>query len=107
MTDLRQIDKYEMVSELFEGEFIGDAKCYVDSTLNYNDLTSVITHLDTDPTCPKRTIVFVAGNDISSTSWDLMMRLRHRSGYWKLVIVSKYLLLEIICELDAEQLLDM
>jgi hypothetical protein len=107
VTDLRQIDKYEMVSELFEGEFIGDAKCYVDSILNYSDLTSVVTHLDTDPTRPKRAVVFVAGDDISSTSWDLMMRLRHSSGYWRLVIVSKYLLLEMISELEAGHLLEM
>jgi hypothetical protein len=107
VTDLRQVDKYEMVSELFEGEFIGDAKCYVDSTLNYSDLTSVVTHLDTDPTRPKRAVVFVAGDDISSTSWDLMMRLRHSSGYWRLVIVSKYLLLEMVSELDAGHLLEM
>jgi hypothetical protein len=107
VTDLRGIGKYELMTELFRGEFIGDAKCYVDSALEYEKLTSVITHLETDSTKPRKAVVFVAGDDISSTSWDLMIRLRDQWGYWRLAIVPKYLLLEMISELDAIRLLDM
>lgn len=107
VTDLREIDKYEVMTELFEGDFIADAKCYVDSSLEYDKLTSVIAHLDTDPTEPKRAVAFVAGDNIGSTSWDLAMRLRDRWGFWRLAIIPKYLLLEMISELDAAHLLDM
>lgn len=107
VTDLRAVDKYGIMSELLEGDFIGDAKCYVESTLNYDALKSVNAHLNTDPTDPQKAIVFVAGNDVSATAWDFVFKLKDRSGTWKITIIPKYLLLEMINELDALSLLEM
>jgi hypothetical protein len=105
--DFIPINKFEFFNQVFRGESIGDAKCYVHSTLSYDDVSTINGHIDIDPKGAKSAIVFVAGNEISSTAWNFVSRLRQNSGYWKIMIIPKYLILELISELRAEQLLDM
>jgi len=106
VTDLRAVDKYEVMNDFFSGQFIGDAKCYVKSKLSYDDIVAHHAHLDVDPTHPRRGIIFVASDDIASTAWNFVMQLRQRYGYWRMIIIRKYELLEMISELNATHLLD-
>jgi hypothetical protein len=106
-TDLRPINKYEMMNQLFAGNLIGDAKCYISSSLAYDDVREVNFHLDVDPTKPAAAMISVAGDSIVSTAWNAAMELRQRYGFWRIIIITKYLLLEIIYKLGAVYLLDM
>jgi hypothetical protein len=105
-TDLCPINKFEMINQVFKGNAIGDAKCYRVAELTYDHISTINLHLDKDRTSTMA-IVFVANDKISSTAWDTVIDLRKPDGTWKIIILPKYLLLEMINALDALKLLDM
>lgn len=105
-TDLRPISKLEMMNQLIRGNSIGDAKCHRESTLTYKHIATVNLHLDKDPVA-NTAVIYVANDNIASTAWDTVMDLRKRDGTWKIIILPKYLLLELITTLEATHLLDM
>lgn len=105
--DLRPISKFELMNQLFSGNATGDAKCYPKSTLSYDDVVKVNYHLDSDPTGATMAVIYVSGDDIASTAWNAMMELRQPNSNWKVLILPKYLLLELVSALEATHLLDM
>ena len=105
-TDLRPISKLEMMNQLIRGNSIGDAKCHRESTLTYKHIATVNLHLDKDPTADTA-VIYVANDNIASTAWDTVMDLRKQDGTWKMIILPKYFLLELITALEATHLLDM
>jgi hypothetical protein len=107
VADLRPIDKFELMNQVFAGNATGDAKCYPKSTLSYNDVITVNYHLDSDPSGAKMAIIYVAGDEIASTAWNAMMELKQPAGSWKVIILPKYLLLELINAMEATHLLNM
>jgi hypothetical protein len=106
VADLRPIDKYRLMNQVFAGNATGDAKCYPKSALSYDDVIKVNYHLDSDPTEATMAIIYLAGDDVASTAWSAMMKLRQTNGAWKVIILPKYLLLELIDALEATHLLD-
>jgi len=105
-TDLRPINKFVLMNQVFSGNAIGDAKCHRDAELTYDHISKVNLHLDKDRTS-KMAIIIVANDKISSTAWDTVIDLRKPDGTWKIIIIPKYLLLELINAVDGEKLLDM
>jgi len=106
VADLRPIGKFDLMNQVFVGNATGDAKCYPRSALSYNDVVTVNYHLDSDPTGATMAIIYLAGDDVASTAWNAMMDLRQPNGNWKVIILPKYLLLELIDALEATHLLD-
>ncbi len=107
VADLRPIDKYHLMNQVLTGNATGDAKCYPRSALSYDDVIKVNYHLDSDPTEATMAIIYLASDDVASTAWSAMMKLRQSNGAWKVIILPKYLLLELIDALEATHLLDM
>ncbi|MHA2231235.1 MAG: hypothetical protein ACXAB4_01920 [Candidatus Hodarchaeales archaeon] len=104
--DLRSIKKFEMMNNVIGGNAIGDAKCHRESVLTYDHIETINLHLDKDPNADKA-IIILANEKISSTAWDTVLDLRRRDGTWKIVIITKYLLLELINALEADKLLEL
>ncbi|MBN1310779.1 MAG: hypothetical protein JXB30_05105 [Anaerolineae bacterium] len=107
LPDLRMIDKFELMNRVFGGKATGDAKCYPSSTLSYHDVVTVNYQLDADPTGAETALIFVSGDDVASTAWNAVMQLKQQHGAWKVIILTKYLLLELISALEATHLLEM
>lgn len=104
--DLISINRFQMMNQLLAGGFIGDAKCIPLSTLSYDDVLTINGHLDMEG--GRAAVVFVAGESIASTAWDAAKRLRGGPNEpWKVMILSKYLLLELLSELNAQHLLEL
>jgi hypothetical protein len=107
LPDLRAIEKFELMNQVFGGKATGDAKCYPSSTLSYKDVITVNYHLDADPSGAKKAVIFVSGDAVASTAWNAVMQLRQQHGAWKVVILTKYLILELVNVLEATHLLEM
>jgi hypothetical protein len=105
-TDLRSINKFEMMNEVFAGDAIADAKRFVQSTLEQNHISKILLHLMTDPQKPSRAIVFLSTNQVRSSAWEVVMQLKNNEGYWKIIVLTKYMILELLAQLDALDLLD-
>jgi hypothetical protein len=103
--DFVSIDKFELMRQVFQGGIEGDAKCYIRSTLSDGDMAKIAYHLDRSKTEATMAVVFMAGHDVASTAWTGMMEMK-RKGRWRVVIVPKYLILELIAALEADHLLD-
>ena len=104
-TDLGQINKLEIMNELFRGGAIADAKRYVRSELELKDFREVLNHLMTAPTRPRNAVIFVSTDKVRSSVWDEVMKLRNNEGYWKIIVLTKYMILELLAALDACDLL--
>ena len=105
--DLLSVNKFDLMNRLFGGNAIGEAKCYVKKTLTYRDVITVNGHLDSDPSRADLAVIFVAGDRIASTAWRTVLRFKRNRGSWKVIIVPRYLLIELISECGAITLLDM
>lgn len=104
--DFIPIDKFKLMSELFQGNVEGDAKCYLSTTLSDDDMAKIVYHLERNKSGATKSVVFVAGNEVASTAWTGMMDLE-QDGNWQVIIVPKYLILELIVAIKAEDLLCM
>jgi hypothetical protein len=104
-TDLRPINKFELMNEVFTGNAIADAKRYVQSTLEQEHVSKILLHLETDPQRPSRAIVFLSTDRVRSSAWEAVMQLRSNQGFWKIIVLTKYMILELLTQLDAVKLL--
>lgn len=104
-TDMRPINKFELMNELFTGNAIADAKRYVESRLEQDHVSKILLHLMTDPQRPKRAVVFLSTDQVRSSAWEAVMQLRNNEGYWKIIVLTKYMLLELLAQLEAIYLL--
>lgn len=108
VADLRAIEKFEYMSQVFGGNSSGDAKCYTyPSALSYSDVVKVNAHLDADPMKPSMAVIYLASDRVVSTAWNFAMSIRRNTGKWKILILPRYLLLEVIMAMEAGSLLDM
>jgi hypothetical protein len=53
----------------------------------------------------RRVVFFCTTNNVQSTVWDNVLQFRANYGYWRFIIVTRYLLLEIIDAVGAHELL--
>jgi hypothetical protein len=104
--DFIPINKFELMRQCIQGNIEGDAKCLVKSSLTNDDMADIVYHLGRSKTDARMAVVFVAGHDIASTAWTGMMEMK-RGGLWRVIIIPKYLILELIAALEAGHLLDM
>ncbi len=107
-TDFRLIEKLDYLQTLFQARVIGDAKFYARKTrLASKEIDTIHMHLSTDAGGSKSVvaIVFVTSDQIESTVWDKITMLKNNAGEWKVVVIPKYLLLELIQALNATHLL--
>jgi len=107
VADLRPINKFELINQFFSGNLTGDAKYYSKKKLDYNEIIKINYHLDSDPTSANIAIVYVSSNNIATSAWDAMMKLRQPDDSWKVIILPNYLIFELLSELEALDLLDM
>lgn len=104
-TDMRPINKLELMNEVFSGDAIADAKRYVRTTLEQDHISKILLHLETDPQRPSRAVVFLSTDQVRSSAWEAVMQLRNNNGYWKIIVLTKYMLLELLTQMDAIHLL--
>lgn len=105
-TDMRLINKFEVMNNVFAGNAIIDAKRYTKSShLEEKDIKGILAHLMTDPQRPDRAIIFLSTDQVRSSAWELVLQLKERNGDWKIIILTKYMMLELITQLDAMHLL--
>ncbi len=104
-TDLMPVNKFSMMNQLISGNKIGDAKCHTEASLDYSDISTINLHLDRDRDNDVA-VVYVANDDIRPNAWRAILDLR-TDGKWKIIILQKYLLLELISEIDATHLLEL
>jgi len=94
------------MNEVFAGNAIADAKRYVQSKLEQNHVSKILLHLMTDPQKPSCAIVFLSTDEVRSSAWEAVMRLRNNEGFWKIIVLTKYMILELLTQLDAVKLLE-
>jgi hypothetical protein len=103
--DLRYVDKFSMMNQLFAGDFIGDAKCYKKSSFQSEDIETISRHILEESTNITGSVVFLSTNDVISTAWLSVQQMREEDE-WKFIILTKYLLLELVDALGAHDLLE-
>lgn len=104
-TDLRHISKLKLMNELFRGNAIADAKRYVKSKLEQDHVSKIVLHLTTDPTRPRSAIIFLSTDEVRSSAWERVMQIKLIEGYWRLIVLTKYMVLELLAVLEASHLL--
>lgn len=107
-TDIISIDKYELLQQLFEGGFIGDAKCYGNSTFGQNERREVLDHLESAEHDWDLAIVIMYGDDIAASTWRRIYGYRRKNnGRWKIMIIPQYLFLELVHVFEARDIFAM
>ncbi len=106
-TDMRPINKLQLMNEVFEGNAIVDAKRYVKSSLEQEHIDKILRHLEVDPQRPRRAVIFLSTNRVSPSAWEVVMQLRNKNSYWKIIVLTKYMLLELLTSLEAIELLEL
>lgn len=106
-TDIRLISKYEIMSAVFHPNNIGDAKRYsAASTVTSDDVRDVLNHLNQIPQVNQGSaIIFASTDEVQSGAWANICRYRDVHGYWQIVILPKYLILELLAVFDALDLI--
>lgn len=104
--DFIPINKFDLMKQFIQGNIEGDAKCLVKSSLTNDDMAAIVYHLDRSKAGARMAVVFVAGHDIASTAWTGMVEMK-QEGLWRVIIIPKYLILELIAALEGDHLLDM
>ncbi len=104
--DFIAIDKYDLVLAIARGNIEGEAKCKLRSTLSDNDMAKTIHHLVRSSAGADTAVILMASDRVASTAWTSMMEMR-RDASWMIVIVPKYLVLELIDAVGAEAVLDL
>ena len=107
-TDVQFIDKFGMITSLMKGNFIGEAKRYDEEATSKVDTTNiqaVSRHLLSSPSDAEGMIFFCTTNDVRSSVWKDVLQMKLKQGRWVLIIVTRYLLLEIIDAVEAHELL--
>lgn len=105
-TDMRSISKFELMNELFSAGRIADAKRLVKSQLEQDDVSKILLHLETDPQRPVGAIVVLSSEKVRSTAWEAVMQLRQNAGYWKIIVLTKHMILELLARFQATDLMD-
>ncbi len=106
-TDFRLIEKLDYLEAIFKGRVIADAKFYTTKRLTSHELDTIIRQLSTDARGSQDAIaaIFVTSDSVDSTVWDNITLLKRNQGDWMVVVVPKYLLLELLYALQATHLL--
>jgi hypothetical protein len=106
-TDIIPVDRYEMFNQLCEGSFISDAKCKISTGLTKNDILTVNGHLTTNHWDADHAVVILASEEIADNAWDFVAEARRNNGgRWKIMLVPKFALIELIHAVDAEYLFE-
>lgn len=106
-TDLRLITKYEIMSTVFAAKNILDAKRYsVTSSITSEHVIGIVNHLNQIPRNDQGSAIILASTDqIQSAAWANVCRYRDTHHYWQIVILPKYLVIELIAIFDAYDLI--
>ena len=108
LPDMIAINKYDLINQFVEGSNLGECKLYQGtSRLTYEQVIKTNGHLDMNFAGEGFAVMYVSTDNIVSTAWSTMLRLKRLSGPWKIIIIPKTLLLELIYELGAADLLNM
>lgn len=105
-TDIRFISKYEYVSTIFHPHNIADGKRYASSSLRAEDVIKVLNHMMQIPFQQKLSaVIFAATNEIQSGAWANICSYRDSQGYWLIVILPRYLIIELLVVFDSIDLI--
>lgn len=107
-TDIRLISKLEIMSTVFASRNLADAKRFSGSTLITADhVRDVLIHLNQVPVADRASaIIFASTNEIQSAAWAQVCRFRDAQHYWQIVIIPRFLLLELLAVFDAYDLIE-
>lgn len=108
LPDMIAINKFDLINQFVEGSNLGECKLYQGtSRLTYEQVIKTNGHLDMNFAGEGFAVMYVSTDNIVSTAWSTMLKLKRPNGRWKIIIIPKTLLLELIYELEATNLLDM
>lgn len=106
-TDIIPVDKFEMMNQLCAGSFVADAKCTLSTKLTKGDVETVNGHLTTNKWEADRAVIILASEKVADNAWNFIADARHNNGgEWKIMLIPKYVLIELIHAVGAEHLLD-
>jgi hypothetical protein len=106
-TDIISVDKFEMFNQLCAGSFITDAKCKLSTGLTMDDVLTVNGHLTTNEWEADRAVIILASEKVTDNAWNFIAEARQNNdAQWKIMLIPKFALLELMHAVDAEQLLD-
>ncbi|MFW6029662.1 MAG: hypothetical protein ACOCRO_05345 [Halanaerobiales bacterium] len=107
-TDIREIEKYSYISQLIYSDIkIVEAKRYQGtSEIKRNHLKTVKLQMGEDPTQPGKAIIISTTNNVQSTAWDTIFKLKNNKGEWVILIFTKSMLLELLTNVKGEKLLE-
>jgi len=106
-TDIIPVDRYEIFNQLCEGSFIADAKCKLSSGLTKDDVLTVNGHLTTNHWGADHAVIILASEEIADNAWDFVAEARRNNGgRWKIMLIPKFALIELIHAVDAEYLFE-
>ena len=100
------INKFEIMNQICSGNMITDAKHYGKASLSRDDVNTIFMHLNTSVTQVNQAVIFMSSDKVVSTAWIQVAELKRNFGKWKIVIVPRYLLFELIDALKANSLLE-
>lgn len=100
------INKFEIMNQVCSGSMITDAKHYGKASLSRDDVNTVFMHLNTSVVQAHQAVIFMSSDQVVSTAWIQVAELKRNFGKWKIIIVPRYLLFELIDALSADLLLD-
>ena len=106
-TDIISVDRYEMFNQLCEGSFIADAKCKLSTGLTKKDVVNVNGHLTTNHWGANHAVVILASEEIADNAWGFIAEARRNNGgRWRIMLLPKFALIELIHAVDAEYLFE-
>lgn len=106
-TDIISVDKFEMFNQLCAGSFIADAKCTLSRGLTRADVLTVNGHLTTNEWGAEHAVIILANEKVADNAWNFIAKVRRNNdGRWKIMLIPKFTLIELIHAVGAEHLLD-
>lgn len=106
-TDSRLIEKFSYMQTVFKPNNIMDAKRYHGRTqLRSADIIGVNDHLTMlGREANASAIIFTSTDNIHSTAWAKICEYKDTNGYWRIAIIPKPLILELLAFFDAIDLI--
>ncbi len=106
-TDIISVDRFEVFNQLCEDSFIADAKCKLSTGLEMDDVLTVNGHLTTNEWDAKHAVIILASEEVADNAWDFIAKARsNNDGHWKIMLIPKYALIELIHAVGAEHLFE-
>ncbi|MGH0588943.1 hypothetical protein ACQVQY_23185 [Bacillus mycoides] len=92
------------LSEVFDGTFTVDAKCYTSTAVSSKTIETVQHHLSKDGFDSRRIVIVATTNNV--TCWDDVINYEKATGQYRLLIFNARLMAEVAVQLNfAEELL--